>query len=193
MLGLTEHIGSRIDGICRLICHDENLTWTCQHVDITVSVNFLFRQCDKDIARPRDLIDTRNCLCAKCHGGNRLCTANLIDALHACFTCSNEDVRINLSVLRRNHHDDFTDTRHRCRHCVHDDGGRICRCAARHIDTDAVERNQRLSENRALLTVCHPRVRLLFLMILADICRRLAKRHNYGRVGFFLRRRILCF
>ena len=47
MLGLAQHIGSRIDRIRRLIGHDEDLARTGEHIDIDMAVHFFFGQRDE--------------------------------------------------------------------------------------------------------------------------------------------------
>ena len=43
MFGLAKHICCRINRVSRLIGNDENLTRTCEHIDIHMTIDLFFR------------------------------------------------------------------------------------------------------------------------------------------------------
>ena len=97
MFGLTEHIGSRIYRICRLISDNQNLTRPGKHINITMSVDFFFGKRNKDIARTCYLVDAWNGLRTESHSCYRLRSANLVDFVDAGKFGSNQNIRINFA------------------------------------------------------------------------------------------------
>ena len=77
MLSLAKHISCCINRISSLISYYQYFTRSSQHINIAVTIHSLLSQGNKYIARSRNLINSRNCLCSKGHSSNSLSTAYL--------------------------------------------------------------------------------------------------------------------
>ena len=72
MFCLRHQIRSQIFWICSFICHNQNFTWTCNHVNVYGSVQMFFCSGNKNISRANNFIylwhgfgticQSRNCL-----------------------------------------------------------------------------------------------------------------------------------
>ena len=85
----------------------------------------------------------------------------------------NQGIWADFSILpRRRHHDDLGHARHLRRHDIHQDGRRIDRLPARHINTDSSQGQDLLTEQNAVLAGIKPAVPLLFFVKGPDVFKR---------------------
>ena len=137
MLGLGKHIGGDKTRIAGAVRNDQDLARPGDHVDVDAAENLFFRFRDEPVARADDLVDLRYGFGPERQRGDRLRAADLKDASNACDLCRGKDNGIDAAVRRRRRrHDDLAASRKDRGHAVHQHGRRICRRAARHVQTD---------------------------------------------------------
>ena len=120
MFGLTQHVCSNKCRLRTTIGNNHDFARPGQHIDVTVSINGFFRQRNKQIARPHDLVDTGNRFRAECQRSNRLRPADPEDAVHPGQGCGSQHQRIDRTIFRRrDHHDDLPDSGNYCRDSGH--------------------------------------------------------------------------
>ena len=176
MFGLTQQVGGDPCRIASAVCQNQNFAGACDHVDTDFAEDFPLGRGNVDVARADDLIHGRDAFGAVGQSRDSLCAAGLENFRHACGGRGGENNRIYFAVLAcRGRHDDL---RHACdlgRDDIHQDGGRIGRRAARHIDTGLFNGGVFLTQHDAGLVVHHK----IFVDLLAvegfDVCRRLTQ------------------
>ena len=135
-----------------------------------MTIDSLFGQSHKDIARSNDFIYPGDGCRAESQGRHCLCPACLIDLCGSCHVGCCQSHRIYLSVLTgRRHHGDALHPCHLSRNNIHQDRGRICRLAAGHIYSHTLQGSHLLAQDGAVRLGVKPAVLPLLLMITADI------------------------
>ena len=167
----------------------QHLRRTGDHIDPDLSEDLLLRLSDEGIARTHDLIDAWNRRRPIGERRHRLRAADLEDPANASDMRRREDIRIDRALLIRwGHHDDFLDPRDLRRNRIHQHRRRIRRCAARHIETDPLERNHPLPEDHARLIRHDEAVPHLLTVEGTDIGRRLLEHRDKLRLHLRERR-----
>ena len=153
MLGLGQEVCRDEFRHCGIIRDDQDLTRTCEHIDIDLTEDQALRCIYIDIARAADLIDTRDRLRTIGHRSDRLGTADLIDLGSAGDAGSSEDNRSDRTIgTRRCAQYDTRASGCSCRNNIHEDCGRERSRAARYIDTCDADRTDAHADLRAF---CH--------------------------------------
>ena len=91
-----------------------------------------------------------------------------------------------LECARRRYDNNARDTGNLGRNYIHQNGGRIGRTPARHIDSDAVQRKHSLAQNHSAFAV-FPGFLHLPLVIGIDVENRLFQIPHESRIGFLRR------
>ena len=186
MLRLRKHIRRRAFRVRALVGDDEYLARTGYHIDVDLSVNELFRRGDIDVARSRDLIDGGNCLRAVSERRDRLRAADFEYLRHARYLRRGEYFRLDPALFGGSHHNDLFHARHRRGDGVHQNGRRISRRTAGHIDAHALERRDLLTEDHPVFLFHLKALRDLAPMKIGDVLRRLF--HHLQQKSVALRR-----
>ena len=170
MLGLRHEVDGDEARIGRLVGHDAHLGRTGDHVDAHIAADELLRSGHERVARAGDLVDRRDLLGAVRERGDGLRAANRVDLGDARELACLEDGRIERAVLGgRVDHDDALDARHARRQRIHEQGRRVERTTAGHVDAHRVERRDLRSHDGAVLARGEPALLELTLVELADL------------------------
>ena len=84
MLGLRKEVRGNEFRNGGIVGNDQDLTRTCEHIDIDLTEYQTLRGIYIDVSRAADLIDTRDGLCTIGHRTDRLGTADLVDLGRTC-------------------------------------------------------------------------------------------------------------
>ena len=136
-----------------------------------------------DVSGTHDLVHPGHALRAVGQRGHRVGTAHLEDAVHARDARGHQHLGRDRAVLsRRRRHADLRHLDHRGRHRIHDDGGRIERLAARHVDPHPLERTHPVPEVASALLAHLPARGDALAVEFAHAHGGLAERGAVGRV-----------
>ena len=185
MLCLGQQVRRHITGICRFICDHQNFTGSCDGINAHITKAGFFGKGNENISGPGDFIYLRDALCAKCHGCDGLCAADLVDLIHTGDMCSNQCTGIDLSVCSgRGCHDDTLHARNLCRKHVHQYAGGIRSLSTGHINAGNRDGQNLHAEDRPVRFWVKPAVSQLFFVECTDICRTFF--HNLHKVCIHL-------
>ena len=138
MLGLGEEVGGDPVGVVVAVGDDQDLGRAGDQVDADRAEDQPLGRGDVGIARSHDLGDRRDGGGAVGQRGDRLGAADPVDLVDAGQPGGDEDQRVDAAVRRRRDHDDALDAGDLGRHGVHQDGARIGRGAAGHVEADRI-------------------------------------------------------
>ena len=167
MLGLGEQVDRHPVGIGRRIGDDQHFRRPRHHVDADGAEDAALCSRHVSVAGADNLVYLRDGLRAVGQRSDGLRTTKGEHAIDADQACGSQHQRILLATRRRHHHDQFADAGHLGRQGIHQHRARICRLAARHIQADAIQRRDLLSESRAIGFREAPRFEFLPLVIIA--------------------------
>ena len=138
---LREEVGGNPFRIRAAVSDAADFRGACNHVDADGAKDEALGHSDEGIARACNLEDRFDGLGAVRQHRNALRAADFVDFLHAGNVGSGEDVRIYFAILPgRRRHDDRGAAGHEGGNGIHEDGRRIGRETARHVDADSLNR-----------------------------------------------------
>ena len=187
MFGLREQIHRHPGGVGAAVAHDHNLGGAGNHVDVYLPEHHALGGGDIDIAGADNLVDPGDAVSPvsqRCHG---LSAADAKRAIHSGDVRSGQHQIVHQPFRGRHHHDEFTDARDLGRNGVHQHRRRIGGLASRYIQTDAIQRRDLLTKERAVGLGVAPGFNFLPLVITAHARRRLFQSRTLIS-GDFLRR-----
>ena len=140
VLGLGEEIGGDPVGVRGAVGEDQHLGRAGDHVDPDLAEDPAFCRRHIGVAGPDDLGDAGDRRRPIGERRDRLRAADPVDLVDAGELGCREHQRVRVAARRRRHHDDPRHARDLRRHGVHEDGRRIARGPARHIEPDRGDR-----------------------------------------------------
>ena len=173
MLGLAQHIGSHPRGVAAAVRQHQNFRRSCDHINAHLAEHLALGGGNVNVAGTHNFIHGRHALGAVGKGGNRLCAAAFKDAVNARNDRRRQNVGVHLAVPPGGgHHHDLLHPGNLGGDNIHQNGGRVRRCAARHIHARALDGGVFLSQHNAG-TVGHNKIFVQLLLVeMPDILRR---------------------
>ena len=141
VLGLGAQVGRHPGRGHRSIGQDQDFRRTGRHINGDLAEHGQLGGSHVGVARSEDLVDPAHGLGAVRHGRDRLRAPDGVDLGHAREPGGREDRRGNLPIaLRRRTHDDLLAAGEAGRDGEHEDGRRVNRAPAGHVEPDAPQR-----------------------------------------------------
>ena len=182
MFGLRKEVHRHPLGRRRAIGDDQDLGRAGDHIDTHRAEHAALGGRHISIAGTDDFVDLRHGLGTVGQRRHRLRAA---DGEHPVYPGNRRGCQYQLiffAARRRHDHDEFTHARHLGGNRVHQHRRRISRLAARHVESDAVERGDLLAQHGAVVFGIGPGTLDLLLVVAPHTrCRRLQRRTGIGR------------